>query len=345
AGARGPARRVLERATSGGRRRRRCAGRPARHRRPCPGPAPERRRHSAVVQRGRADGSRAVVRHRRRRSRWCVPGVGGDEPGALVMAEGLAGGVVLAWTERDGAGVRAQHVDAAAGTAWADGAPATDGALAAADVQIAVDALGRTAVAWQDARDASDGCPQDCVTRVQRLGADGAREWSDGGRPLGTLPAFGARIVAVGDGVVAAWQHCPTPTCAGASDVHVQALGGSASLTVGEAPLDSRVALVADGAGGVIVAWWQCAAGACEVRTRRLALDALQALAPAAPAADLVLTALTAAAQAAPGQTLQVSSIERNAGGTAAASFRVGFYLSSSNSSAIGGSLIGFRTI
>ena len=266
-------------------------------------------------------------------------------PGALVMAEGLAGGVVLAWTERDGAGVRAQHVDAAAGTAWADGAPATDGALAAADVQIAVDALGRTAVAWQDARDASDGCPQDCVTRVQRLGADGAREWSDGGRPLGTLPAFGARIVAVGDGVVAAWQHCPTPTCAGASDVHVQALGGSASLTVGEAPLDSRVALVADGAGGVIVAWWQCAAGACEVRTRRLALDALQALAPAAPAADLVLTALTAAAQAAPGQTLQVSSTVRNAGGTAAASFRVGFYLSSSNSSAIGGSLIGFRTI
>ena len=267
-------------------------------------------------------------------------------PGALVMAPGPTGAVVLAWTERDGAGVRAQHVDPAGGPAWADGAPATDGALAAADVQIAVDALGRTAVAWQDARDASDGCPQDCVTRVQRLGADGAREWSDGGRPLGTLPAFGARIVAVGDDVVAAWQHCPTPTCAGASDVQVQALGESASVTVGEAPLDSRVALAADGAGGVIVAWWQCAAGACEVRTRRLALDALQALAPAATAADLVLTTLTAAAaQAAPGQTLQVSSTVRNAGGTAAASFRVGFYLSSSNSSVAGASLIGFRPI
>src|SRR5205814_2350621 len=102
---------------------------------------------------------------------------------------------------------------------------------------------------------------------------------------------------------------------------------------------------VDDGAGGVIVAWWQCAA-ACEVHTRRLALDTLTPAAAPLAGPDLVLTALSvpAPAQVAPGQTLLVANTARNAGTVVAGAFRVGFYLSSTNASAAG-SPIGVRNV
>ena len=266
--------------------------------------------------------------------------------GPLAMTAEAGGGVVLAWAEQDGATVRAQRVDAGGRVAWAaGGVPVTDSAVAASAVSVAVDGLGRTTIAWQDARDGSAGCPADCVTRVQRLTADGAREWGDDGRALGTLPAFGPRVAAVGDRVVGAWQHCPASTCAGDSEVHVQTLGGGVPVTVGAAPLDSRASLIADGAGGVIVAWWQCAP-ACEVHTRRLSLDALKALAaPLATGPDLTVTALTVPTmQVAPGQTFSVANTIKNIGGTAAGAFRVGIYLSSTNTS-FGGTPVGLRHV
>lgn len=266
--------------------------------------------------------------------------------GALALiADG--GDVVLAWAERDGTAVRAQRVDARGALSWsADGVEVTGSALGASEVGLAVDGLGRVTVTWQEARDASAACPDNCVPRTQRLAGDGRREWEGDGRALGALPAFGPRVTAAGDGIAGAWQHCSATACAGASEVHVQVVPGVASVSVGEAPVDSRAALIADGAGGVIVAWWQCAAG-CEVRTRRVALDALKtAAAPLAGGADLVLTTLSApAAQAAPGQTVLIGNTARNAGGaTSVVPFRVGFYLSSTNAS-VSSPPIGFRTV
>jgi len=265
--------------------------------------------------------------------------------GALAMSPEPAGGVVIAWAERDGAGLRAQRVDAAGRPAWtADGVPVADTAIAPADLGLVVDGLGRTTLVWQDVRDGSAGCPDDCVTSMQRLRADGGREWGADGRPLGTLPALGPRVAAVGDEVVAAWQHCPASTCAGATEIRVEMLGESASPSVAEAPLDSRTALVGDGAGGAIVAWWDCATGVCAVRTQRVAAGAPTATAAASTGPDLLFTALTAPALAAPGQPLIATNTVRNAGASPAGAFRIGFYLSA-NASAPSGLPIGSRSL
>jgi hypothetical protein len=271
--------------------------------------------------------------------------------GALAMAAGPGGGVVLAWATRDPAGVRAQQIDVAGRLAWTDdGAAVTDAAIAPADVRLGVDAQGRATVAWQDARDASADCPGNCLSRLQRIRADGAREWGADGRLPSLPPAFGPRIVATGAGLVAAWQHCASPVCADVSEVRVAGVADATatrapSEAVGDTPVVARVALVGT-ADGAIVAWWHCGSGAaCRLRTQRVALDALlAAAAPALTGPDLTLTALSGPVQAAPGQTFLVSNTVKNVGDTAAGPFRVGLYLSDDPTTP-NGAPIGFRRV
>jgi hypothetical protein len=271
--------------------------------------------------------------------------------GALAMAAGPGGGMVLAWATRDPAGVRAQQIDVAGRLAWTDdGAAVTDTAIAPADVRLGVDAQGRATVAWQDARDASADCPGNCLSRLQRIRADGAREWGADGRLPSLPPAFGPRIAATGAGLVAAWQHCASPVCADVSEVRVAGVADATaprapSEAVGDTPVVARVALVGR-SNGAIVAWWHCGSGAaCALRTQRVTLDALPtAAAPAQIGPDLTLIALSAPVQAAPGQTLQVSNTVKNVGDSAAGAFRVGFYLSDDPTTP-NGAPIGFRQV
>lgn len=185
-------------------------------------------------------------------------------PGVQAPADAVsdgAGGVIVTWQDPRGADldIYAQRVDSTGTAAWAtDGAPVCTAPGDQSSPRVIPDGAGGAIVVWQDAR----GTSLDIY--AQRLGADGTQLWAAGGAALctaagdQTLPRLDSDGAG---GAIATWQDAR----AGTPHVFAQriAAGGATQWFPGGVAVCADTsnsgqrgpALVADTAGGAIVAW------------------------------------------------------------------------------------------
>ncbi|HET6463840.1 MAG TPA: T9SS type A sorting domain-containing protein [Candidatus Krumholzibacteria bacterium] len=198
------------------------------------------------------------------RAQWQLDGVPlaafPNTQGVPVIASDGAGGAIMAWYDNRGANydVYAQRVNASGVTQWTAGGVAI---CTAANDQlfpaITPDGSGGAIVVWTDYR---NGGPDDVY--AQRINASGALQWAANGVVITIAPANQANPAIVADGVggaIVAWEDYR----GGDSDVYAQRVNGAGvaqwtanGVPVMTAPLDqSAIALVSDGAGGVVMTW------------------------------------------------------------------------------------------
>jgi len=191
-----------------------------------------------------------------------VCGVRGHQLAPMAAADG-AGGAFVAWDdERDGTrDVYAQAIDADGAPRWAaGGVPVCTLANDQLVDGVTVDGAGGVFVTWIDYRVQLHG-----RVYAQHLDANGSPQWTEGGVPVcPDTPGEQGYAGSVSDGaggVIVAW----TDTRAGAGDVYAQRLAADgtpqwaatgAPACVTPADDDIGVVSAADGAHGVVLAWY-----------------------------------------------------------------------------------------
>lgn len=178
-----------------------------------------------------------------------------------IVSDG-AGGAIIAWEDkRSGSGdIYSQRLDASGATQWAADGVAVCAAAADQEhpVLVADGASGAVAV-WQDWRNGN--LIGDIAFYAQKIGPGGSLLWASDGVLVGSGSLSAAEPDAAGDGsggVVATWWSLIGFTSKG----YVQRIDatGSPRWAPGGVPLcdgpdQTMPAIVADGAGGAIVAW------------------------------------------------------------------------------------------
>jgi hypothetical protein len=169
------------------------------------------------------------------------------------------GGAIIAWEDfRSGNwDIYAQRVSFLGNRVWTNnGTPVVTDASAQADLAIVRDGIGGAIIAWEDFRDGSSG-----ELYAQRLNSAGSGVWGGG-----IAVTMGANVssdfgqpVAAGDeqsGVIIAWHEGVT------GDLRAQHIDffGNLLWTIGGVAIGPHIvngdhAIIADGAGGAIVAW------------------------------------------------------------------------------------------
>ncbi len=217
----------------------------------------------------------------RAEAQWNSCGVGltfevADQNVPVVAPDG-AGGAIVAWADHRRVTpygtarwmIFAQHLNASGVAQWtADGVMAAPDTVVAADTlanqtapTILADGAGGAFIAWVDGREV----PYSDIY-VQHLDATGAPQWdpTHGGRPACAAVNVQQNPVLVSDGaggIIVAWQDCRNGTN---FDIYAQRLNasGAPQWTLNGVALclapDSqlRPRIVADGAGGAIVCWY-----------------------------------------------------------------------------------------
>ena len=189
-------------------------------------------------------------------------------PGVSVTADGQ-GGSILAWEDRKGLVMRLQRLSSAGVALWTPGgvAPAPTGCGQNAP-RVVADGAGGAYVAWLETRAAQCGAPffTGNTLSVQRVAAQGQPLWQAGGIALaGTSSGFWAGLVvltsdAAGSAYVV-WVGGGSPP----GDIRAQRLDGAGNRLWGANGVSLGVSsssgtghqAVADGAGGLLVAWNQ----------------------------------------------------------------------------------------
>lgn len=177
----------------------------------------------------------------------------------LRMCSDGAGGAVLAWMDDRSNNINTlyvQHLDANGASLWASGGvpvcPSTTQQVIGA---IVPDGAGGAIVTWQDYRTPGVNAPY-----AQRLDANGAPMWAQGGVLLASGPSEFIQPVADGaGGAFVTWHHYVS----GWFDIVAQRVESDGSLawgndgiTVCNAVRDQKSPRpILDGAGGVIIAW------------------------------------------------------------------------------------------
>ncbi len=183
----------------------------------------------------------------------------GDESDPVAVADG-AGGAIVAWVDRRGADadVYVQRLRADGQPLWPEGGVALRTVVGDASAPaIASDGAGGAIVAWRDGRAAPE-----IGLFAQRVDSAGVVRWSEGGVALATGAADVRPPALVADGAggaIVAWAEARD----GLAGIVLQALAstgtvrwpGGVPATAAAAATPEAPALVADGAGGAIVAW------------------------------------------------------------------------------------------
>jgi hypothetical protein len=190
----------------------------------------------------------------------------GDQEGHAAVADG-AGGVYVAWSDHRGGSdwdVYAQHLDAGGQALWdGNGIPLAAAAFDQNWPVMIADGEGGVIIAWNDLRNHDLGTGLDIY--AQRLAADGTALW-----PAGGVAVVGAEsgqrnpaLLADGSGgLLLAWEDYRNDDFGNDMtwDVYAGRVTAAGALAW-EVPLiraiytQDQVAVVADGAGGMLVFW------------------------------------------------------------------------------------------
>ena len=202
---------------------------------------------------------------------WTANGVvvcaaGGSQQLSRMVSDG-AGGVILAWQDDRDSGnpdVYAQRLNAAGSPLWtANGVAVCADPGAQQGAVIATDGSGGAIIAWSDSR--SLPAPE---VYAQRVNGSGVAQWTTDGVGIATYPGsarvsdavpglandaivlMSRPVVDVATGAVTSLLYAQKVNASGAAQ------WGAAGVTVCDvSSLCSREKIVADGAGGVYVAW------------------------------------------------------------------------------------------
>jgi hypothetical protein len=202
----------------------------------------------------------------------------GAQYGTRVCADG-SGGAYVAWVDcRSDCGFYAQHLDAQGARTWGTGGVPLAAPGGSPSVEAVVrDGSGGAIVVWRTGAFALG---------AQRVDAGGTPMWTPGGGALGTsapLPTSGSAFEADGlGGLYAAWivwvwewgpyYHYELRAQHLAPDGSL--LWSSSGLLLASQPSLQSLVSVADGAGGVVLAWTQAGRSGHEgLRAQRLAPD------------------------------------------------------------------------
>jgi hypothetical protein len=209
-------------------------------------------------------------------AQWTPDGVAlcsaiGNQSAPELVSDG-AGGAIVAWQDsRDGNDIYAQRVSAAGAAQWTpDGVAISVATGSQYTPQIASDGAGGAIVTWQDSHGGSD-------IFAQRVNASGAVQWAANGTTVSTASGsqYSPRLVSDGaGGAIFAWHDGR----AGNSDIYAQRVSGSgtAQWAADGIPLctssgtQQTPLLVADGAGGAVVVWYDSRAGNTDIYAQRV---------------------------------------------------------------------------
>jgi hypothetical protein len=203
-----------------------------------------------------------------------------------------AGGAMVTWLEARSAdiSVRAQRTDATFARQWGPEGVlvstiygSTSGGFLLPILKAVPDGLGGVILVWSDY--VKGAAPE---IWAQRLDPDGTPHWPSGGVPVGsgaaTWPvAAQEHLSVVGDGAggaYVAWAGVTGPDTITGARILVQRLDASGARQWGAAGLEASTfgpdqvdpMLVPDGAGGVLVGWWQFG-DATSIRAQRIGSD------------------------------------------------------------------------
>jgi hypothetical protein len=201
---------------------------------------------------------------------WTVDGLAlctltGSQDSPAIVADG-AGGAIIAWQDsRSGSSteVYAQRISAAGATQWTADGVALCTSTNQGNPVIASDGAGGAIVAWKDWR---SGTNTDLY--AQRISAAGAVQWSSDGVDLCTdaTDSYSPAIVSDGaGGAIVSWNDARS----GEAAIYMQRIGAAGTLlwaadgvALGVTPGGQMSPMmVADGAGGAIVAWYDGRSG------------------------------------------------------------------------------------
>ncbi|MBK7190065.1 MAG: hypothetical protein IPH86_15695 [bacterium] len=192
---------------------------------------------------------------------WATDGVpvctaAGGQFYPVIVADG-AGGAIVTWQDSRSGGtdIYAQRISAAGAVQWVSSGIAV--CTVAGDqygVVGATDGAGGVIVGWWDFRNGGGD------TFVQRISAAGAVQWAAGGVLIGANGRDPAIVTDGAGGAIVAWQDYRSGFY---SDVYAQRVsaGGAIQWPTNGVPISAAdanqaiPAIVADGAGGAIVAW------------------------------------------------------------------------------------------
>lgn len=218
------------------------------------------------------------------------------------IASDEAGGAVMCWQDSRnlaygfGPDLYAQRVDGAGGTRWTNnGVIVAKTAGTQALPRVASDGLGGAFIVWWDDREGA-GPASLYATRVTDDGTI-ASGWPANGLAVASRRLDSSRYAIVPDGAGGAYVAWEDSTRLPGIEIVVQRLTATGAPApgwpadgLGVAPLSTdqfEPDLVADGAGGVYVAWTDATANAAQSNIRLQRVGAGGALAPGWPAAGL----------------------------------------------------------
>jgi hypothetical protein len=200
---------------------------------------------------------------------------------AGMVSDGAGGGIVV-WSDGYGGlskAIRAQHLSASGLPTWGSCGVALRAAGSEVPTAVASDDSGGVIAVWEEVRNSANGMD----LYAQRVDAAGVVRWTAGGAPVctGSTNQWGYGLAPDGaGGIIVAWTDCPVGEGLGTgfSDIYAQHLSASGAALWGGAngvPLCTAAGdqygpgLVADGAGGAIVAWFDGWDGA-DIRAQRV---------------------------------------------------------------------------
>jgi hypothetical protein len=211
---------------------------------------------------------------------WTADGVAlcaatGDQLGPVIVSDG-AGSAIVAWQDfRSGTcDIYAQRISAAGTVEWtANGVALCSATGSQWNPTIVAAGAGAAIVAWQDQRSGSNN---DDIY-AQRVSAIGAVEWAADGVALCTAtgwqesPAIGSDGA---DGAIVTWDDYRSSSY----DIYAQRISaaGTVQWTADGVALCSATggqyhpAIVADGAGGAIVTWFDQRSGGYDIYAQRI---------------------------------------------------------------------------
>lgn len=212
--------------------------------------------------------------------RWTTDGVpvstaAGNQLSPQLVGDG-SGGAIIVWEDyRGGSGdIYAQRIDSAGTAQWAANGVLVSGAAGNQRLpQIVSDGAGGAIMAWEDYRSGSN-----TDIYAQRVDASGAMTWSADGVVLAneSHDQFSPKLVSdTANGAVVAWEDFRN---AGDYDIYAQRIDGSGAVqwtangisACNVASNQLLTAMVADGAGGAILAWEDYRNGNADVYAQRI---------------------------------------------------------------------------
>jgi len=194
-----------------------------------------------------------------------------DNQSSPVVVPADDGGVFIGWNDnRNGnTDLYVQHLDAKGQALWgADGVALCTAPDGQSNLQLLADGQGGVFAAWTDLRDGSG--TRDLY--AQRLNAAGVAQWTANGVAVAVaanhqLNVRIARGAAAFDELLLVWEDWRNAT----TDIYAQGLSGTGVLRYGSGVVicnatgdQKRPTVVADGAGGVLIAWQDLRSGTTE---------------------------------------------------------------------------------